>query len=542
MREPVTRRDALRGLAAGAVAGGAGLAACAGGDGPGAAGSDGAGASGPGGASGGARDARDPAGPPRRGGRIRAASLAASTADTLDPAKGALSTDYLRLYMLYSGLTQYDLQLRAQPGLAEELATQDQREWHVRLRRGVQFHDGRPLTSADVVFSLLRHKDPATASKMKTVAEQIETVTATGPLELRITLSGPNADLPAVLADSHFLIVPADTRDFSRGIGTGPFRLREFLPGVRTVVVRNDNYWRDGRPYLDEIELIGIADEMARVNALLSGDVHVINAVNPRSTRRIRESGTHTTLVTPSSLFTSLIVRQDAPQTGNQDFTLAMKYLFDRPTILRALFRGYASIGNDHPVPPGHPYYAADLPQRVHDPERARWHLKRAGLLGLHLPVYASPAAEGSVEMAAMLQLSAAQAGINIAVNRVPTDSYWSSHWMKHPLSFGNSNPRPTLDLLFSTLYKSDAPWNESGWKNARFDELLLAARAEGEEARRRNMYVEMQHLVHEHCGSCIPAFIHFIDGYDRRLGGFQPLPLGGFMGYQFAEHVWFNG
>lgn len=510
MTPPLTRRELLQGLAATGAAGSLLLS-----------------------------DALAAAETPRRGGRIRVASLSSSSADTLDPARGALSTDYVRHYMLYSGLTQLDAQLRPQLALAETFDSTDQRVWRIVLRAGVRFHDGRALSARDVAYSLGRHAIPATGSKVATVAGQFESIEVRGERELRLTLTAPNADLPAMLGTSHFLIIPDGTTDFARGIGTGPFRLRQFRPGVRTLVTRNPEYWRDGRPYLDEIELIGIPDEMSRVNALLSGDVQLIIAVNPRSTRRLRASPRHDMMVTKSGLYTNLIARLDAPRTGNPDFVLAIKHLLDRPTILRALFRGYASIGNDHPIPPGHRYHDPSLPQRPYDPERARFHLKRAGLLGIRLPVYASPAAEGSVEMAAMLQQAASVAGFNIAVNRVPADGYWSNHWMKHPLSFGNINPRPTADLLFSTFFKSTALWNESGWRNPRFDALLLAARTEGREPLRREIYAEMQRLVHDHCGVGIPAFIDNIDGFDRRLRGMRPLPMGGLMGYQFADNVW---
>ncbi len=479
---------------------------------------------------------------PRRGGRLRVAGMASSAADTLDPAKGSMSTDYIRHYMLYSGLTRLRPDLRTELALAESLDTDDRRTWHIRLRRGVRFHDGRPLTAADVVFSLRRHTVAATASKIKAIADQFESIEATGPLEVRLTLRGPNADLPAILAVSHTLIVPDGTIDFSRGIGTGAYRLREFKPGVRTLVQRNPEYWRDGRPWLEEIELIGIPDELSRVNALLSGDVHLTIALDPRSTRRVRESPGHAIQVTESGLYTNLILRQDERPTSSPDLVRAMQYLFDRPTIQRALYRGYATIANDHPIPPSHPYYNPDIPQRQYDPDRARFHLKRAGLLGIRLPLYASPAANQSVEMAAMLQQSATAAGLNLAINRVPSDSYWSSHWFKHPATFGNTNPRPTADLLFSTMFQSNAPWNESAWRNERFDSLVVAARAERDEARRREMYGEMQRLVHEHCGLGIPVFIPMIDGYDRRIRGFGSLPIGGLMGYQFAEHVWWAG
>lgn len=476
---------------------------------------------------------------PRKGGRIRVASVSSSTADTLDPAKASLSTDYARHYMIYSGLTQYDQQLIAQLALAEEIVSRDRTLWTIKLRKGVEFHDGKSLTPADVVYSLLRHKNPATGSKMKTIAEQFVEVRVTGPHELQIRLAGANADLPAILAASHFVIVKDGTTDFRTAIGCGPYKCKEFNPGVRTVGVRNENYWKSGKPYLDEIELIGIADESSRVNALLSGDVQMINAVSPHSTKRIRESSDYAVLETKSGLYTELIMRQDAAPTSNPDFVLALKYLFDRELIRKALFRGYATVANDQPIPPNNRYYLAELPQRPYDPERARFLLNKAGLLGVHLPVYATPAANGSVDMASLLQEAAAKIGLKLAVNRVPADGYWSRHWMKHPLGFGNTNPRPTADLLFSLLFKSDAAWNVSGWKNERFDQLLIAARGEADEAKRKQIYGDMQVLVHEKCGVGIPVFISLVDGYDKRLKGFGSIPIGGLMGYSFADNVW---
>jgi peptide/nickel transport system substrate-binding protein len=478
---------------------------------------------------------------PRRGGRIRVASMSSSTADTLDPAHGALSTDYARLYTLYSGLTQFDSQLRPQLALAEEITHEQRTLWTIRLRKGVLFHDGKPLTAADVVYSLQRHLDPAVASKVKTVAEQFAGIRTIGPLQLQIRLTGPNADLPTLLCDSHFLVVPEGTTDFRRGIGCGPYKLKEFTPGVRTIATRNPDYWKNGRPWLDEVEIIGIPEESARVNALLSGDVHIVNALNPRSTRRIEASGTHAVLPTPSGLFTDLIIKQTMAPTQNPDFRRALQLLFDRELIKKAMFRGYGTVANDHPVPPWHPYYNAELPQRGYDPEQARFLLKRAGLLGVRLPVYASTAAEGSVDMASLLQESAGSIGLHLAVNRVPSDGYWSNHWMKHPLCFGNNNPRPTPDMLFTQLFRSDAPWNESGWKNERFDQLLQLARG-ADEAQRKQMYGEMQALVHEHCGLAIPMFITLLDGYDKRVRGYGSIPTGGLMGYQFADNVWLDG
>ena len=186
------------------------------------------------------------------------------------------------------------------------------------LRKGVTFHDGKPLTPADVVYSISRHKDPATASKAKVLADQIDTVKATGPNEVTFVLTSPNADLPVILGTYHFHIVKEGTTDFNAGIGTGPYKLKEFKPGVRSIVVRNDNYWKPNRPYLDEIEFVGITDESARVNALLSGHVDLVapstrgrsSASRTRaSTRSSRPSRSRT----PTSSCASIAARAATP-------------------------------------------------------------------------------------------------------------------------------------------------------------------------------------------------------------------------------------
>jgi peptide/nickel transport system substrate-binding protein len=475
------------------------------------------------------------------GGRIRVAGSSSSTADTLDPAKGSSSTDYVRHYMFYNGLTRFDSHMVPQLELAERIETTDATLWVISLRKEVTFHNGKALTAADVVFSLLRHKDPITGSKVLPLASQFAEVKANGTHEVQIQLSGPNAELPSVLAISHMLIVPEGTSDFSQGIGTGPFKAKEFKPGVRSIGVRNTNYWKPGLPYLDEIEFIAIADEPSRINALLSGDVHIVNEVNPRSTVRIKASTKHRVVDSPSGNYTDLIIRQDQLPGKSPEFTEAMKLLLDREQIKSAIFRGFARVGNDHPIAPGARFYNADLPQRAYDPEKAKFLLKKAGMESISMPLMCSPAATGSVDIAVLLQQSAKEAGLKLDVNRLPSDGYWSNHWAKHPLSFGNINPRPNADMLFSQFFQSTAPWNESGWKNDQFDQLLVQARGETDEAKRGKMYADMQTLVHEHSGIGVPVFISNIDGADQRVKGYSTNPLGGFMGYMFAEQIWLD-
>lgn len=477
---------------------------------------------------------------PKRGGRIRVAGATAAATDTLDPAKQSNQTDYSRGSMLYNGLTSLDGSLTPQPALAESFTTQDAKTWVFTLRKGVVFHDGKALSPADVVFSILRHKDPATASKAKVLADQIESVRASGPNEVTMVLSAPNADLPVILGTFHFCIVKDGTTDFNTGIGTGPYKLKEFKPGVRSLVVRNEAYWKPGKPYLDEIEFVGIGDETARVNALLSGGMDLVASVNPRSVARVKGTPGYAIFTTQSGQYSDLIMRKDMGPGMSPDFAMAMKYLFDREQMKKTIALDYAVLGNDQPIDPTNRFHFKDLPQRSFDLDKAKFHLQKSGVTG-KIPMVVSPAAMYSVEIALLLQQAGQRIGLDIDVKRMPADGYWSNHWLNSPVGFGNVNPRPSADTILTQFFKSDAAWNESRWKSEKFDQLLLASRAETDLPKRKQMYADMQTMIHNDAGIGIPLFLASIDGHSTKLKGLSPIPLGGLMGYSFAEHVWLD-
>lgn len=478
---------------------------------------------------------------PKRGGKARISGYSASTTDTLDPAKGSNSTDYSRHTMFYNGLTFLDESLTPQLELAESIENDKATVWTVKLRKDVRFHDGSPLTAQDVVYSLGRHKDPGVGSKAKALADQMAEVKATGPNEVQIRLGAPNADLPVIFGVSHFMIIKDGTTDFRTANGTGPYKCKEFDPGVRSVAVRNGEYFRNGKPYLDEIEFFGIVDASARVNALLSGDVTAVMSVPPTSARQITSTPGLKLFETKSGTYTDLVMRTDSSPASNPDFVMAMKYMFDRQQIKSTVLRNFGVVANDQPIDPTNRYFNPDLPQRPYDPDKAKFHLGKAGISGGNFAVTVSPAATNSEAMGAMLQQSAKAVGLNLDLRRVPSDGYWTNQWMKQPLGYGSINARPSADLVFSLFFKSDAAWNESGWKNEQFDQMVVAARAEPDDSKRKKMYGDMQVIVHEKCGIGIPVFNSSIDAHTDKLKGLRPIPLGNFMGFNFAEHIWLD-
>jgi len=478
---------------------------------------------------------------PKMGGKLRVAGNASSTADTLDPSQVRSSTDYVRIRMFFNTLTVMDENMSPQPELAESVTSADAITWIIKLKPDVEFHDGKTLGAADVVYSLKRHQNPDLASRAASLMAQFAEIEATGPLEVTAVLSAPNADIPALFTGHNFAIVQDGAEDFAKPVGTGPFTCETFEPGGRAVGRKFANYFKEGRPYLDEIEHFAIADDNARLNALMSGDIQLANAFKPNTAQVLEANPATGLLVTNSGNYTDLILRVDQAPGNNPDFVLGMKYLLNRQQMVDAVLRGYGELANDTPLSPSSKYYNAEIPQRAYDPEKARFHLEKAGVMGQSIEMVTADAAGQSVDMGVILQQSAQEIGFDLRINKVPSDGYWSNYWFKVPISWGNVLPRPTADILFSEFYKSDAAWNESGWNDERFDKLLLEARKEQDESLRKQMYGEMQQLIHDHCGTAIPAFQANLDGYRQELKGLKAMPIGPMMGYNFAESVWLD-
>jgi peptide/nickel transport system substrate-binding protein len=478
---------------------------------------------------------------PLKGGHLRAAGWSSSTADTLDPAKASLSTDYVRCCAFYNRLTFLDEAGVPQMELADSIESDDARTWHVKLKPGVSFHNGKTLSAADVVYSMQRHLDPAVGSKSNSIAKQMIEISAVDDLTVKFVLEAANADLPTILSLHHFMILADGTTDFSTPNGTGGFICEVFEPGVKSIARKNPNYFKGDSVHLDSFEYFAIPDNNARVNAVLSGDIQLAASVNPRSLRQLEGHKNVVTSVTTSGNYTNLNIRLDLDPGSRDGLVEGMKYLVNREAITKSVLRGLATIGNDQPVSAANRYHNPNLKARAFDPERARAAFEKAGLLGQPVSVVASDAAGSSIDMAMVLQQAGAEIGMKFDVQRVPADGYWSNYWLKAPVHFGNINPRPTPDILFSLLYASNAPWNESQYKSDKFDSMLVEARGALDDDKRKAIYWEMQEMVANEAGTIIPAYISNVDAVSSKVRGLTANPLGGQMGYAFAEYVWLD-
>ncbi len=203
-----------------------------------------------------------------------------------------------------------------------------------------------------------------------------------------------------------------------------------------------------------------------------------------------------------------------APFDSN-DVRLALKYGIDRDQIMQKILRGHGTIGNDHPIGPTLPYWA-DLEQRQYDPDKAKHHLKKAGLDSLKVSLSTADAAfPGAVDMAILYKEHLDKRGIELTVVREPNDGYWSNVWLVKPFVVVAWGARPTPDVMFSLAYAADASWNESHYAGERFNEVMKQARAELDDAKRTEMYREMQQIYRDDGGTVVPFFRNYV--YARR-------------------------
>ena len=231
----------------------------------------------------------------------------------------------------------------------------------------------------------------------------------------------------------------------------------------------------------------------------------------------------------------------DTPPYDNNDVRLALKYAIDREQLVEKVLNNTGSVGNDHPISPANAYFNTELPQRVYDPDKARFHLEKAGMTDLTVELSTSEAIwEGAVDAAIIYSETAARAGITLKVNKVPNDGYWSNVWLKHPFSASYWSGRPTEDWMFTMAYSAEASWNESRWKHPRFNELLRAARGELDENKAREMYWEMQQLCRDEGGSVIPVFADHLIAYSTKLGHGVIAGNWELDGFHLIERWWF--
>jgi peptide/nickel transport system substrate-binding protein len=468
----------------------------------------------------------------KRGGTFRLAVSGGST-DFIDGQHIVAKSDIARLMTGWDGLAYFDENYRIRLSLAEELEAEKANQYLIRVRDGVEFHNGKTLTIDDVIYSIRRTKN----KKLKLFgnagfgAIDLKRIKKLDSRTARLTLSRPDVTLLEAFAQYFQGIVPVGYQPNAVGkgplrfIGTGPFKVKSFTPGRESVHVRNENYWRTGQPYFDEVRIINFPDDAAKVNALLSGQIDAMTDVPFAQVPVVRRRSNLKIYTAQTGAWTPLCMRVDTAPFNDVRVRRAMRLLINRPQVVQQGLSGFGRVGNDI-YSPFDPAYAGDeFPQRRYDPQQARSLLKAAGREGLSVELITSPADTGMVEGATIFAQNARAGGVNVTVKNVDGGTIYGDQYLKWPFSADYWGTRNYLQQVASGVLKN-APFNETHWDAypgyKRFESLYRQALATVDEKKRAQIIKDMQRMEYQDGGLIIWGFKNLTDAYSTKIGGFK--------------------
>ncbi len=465
---------------------------------------------------------------------------------TLDPMLAGLSQGQAPYGELtYDNATMYWYDGEVTPWAVESWSsTDDLSQYTLKVRDGITFHSGDALTSADIKFTLDRIRAEDSASPLKGQISYIDTIDTPDDSTVVLNLGAPNAFLLGDLTDYHARIVRngvANDALTDAAHGSGPYTLEEHNPTERTVFHKYPDYWREGRPYADQIIFFYMPEQVTRTEALKTGAIDVVPAPiistlgsfagNPEI--RIAETPSAGVIVIDMhTAYSHLQGDEDnwAKFQGLSDSIFAdknlrkaMQYAVDRNFIVDAVQFGRGSPANDHPVGVNDQYYWDAQPIVTQDIGKAKEYLAAAGYPD-GVDVVLNTATIGQMQETALaFKESVAAAGINVEVTSHDASTYWEAQWMSPCCPFVTSQwgARPA-NAAIDVQLRSSTVWNESFYNNPRLDELLDLAASSPDLDERKAYFQEMQEILIEDVPVLYLMYTPVIIAHRDNVGGVQ--------------------
>jgi peptide/nickel transport system substrate-binding protein len=470
----------------------------------------------------------------KNGGRFRVGLGGGSSKDTIDAHQLLSGIDGARLANLYDKLFDYSAEFKVEPVLAESAEpnrTADQ--WTVRIREGVEFHNGKTMTADDIIFSVRRMLDPKVASPAASRLPPVNPKTGLVKVDdrtVRFELDSPFALFQESFTEDMVMMVP-EGYDPAKPVGSGPFVYKSFDPGRQSVFTRNRNYWR-GPPRLDEVVILDYGDDSARVNALLSGQLDAIGDVPFAQIPVVEGNDNLQMLIAESGFWRPITMRVDVPPFDDVRVRQALRLIADRPQMIEQALAGQGRLGNDV-WGIDDPCYHSDLPQREQDLDQAKSLLKQAGQENLSLELVTSQIRNGVVEMSEVFAEQARAAGVNIKVNKVEPGVFFGDQYIKWPFAVDYWPPNGFFDQTRASS-RPDSIWNETHFDDKEFNDLYDQAVRELDEDKRCEIAYQMQEIQYERGGYIIWGFGNLVDAYSTKFTGLKPSRASNLGSYSF--------
>ncbi|MEO6511887.1 MAG: ABC transporter substrate-binding protein [Nocardioides sp.] len=481
-------------------------------------------------------------GTPVKGGTLRIGVFGGNPAETLNPQVAVSIADNMRLYNLFEPLFAAGPDGSLTPKLATDAVSNDKADvWMFHLRKGVTWHDGKPFTADDVVFTIKNSWGAPTNYFNACLANIVDfgNVAKLDAFTVKVPLKLPIADFPSVTAFPNLYIIQDGTTDFTLGVGTGPFALQSFKPGSSSTFTANANHWREGGVHVDELIInSSFQTEESRFNALLAGDLDIVPQALPSLAAANASDGRIVLGHQPGPAMLPMIMRVDKGSLSNPQIRQALKMIPDREVFVSNVYNGYASATNDAPGRTDK-YWAEDLVQ-PQDLEQAKSLLKAAGAENFEVELRTSTVVAGMNETATLFKQQAKGAGVNVNLKTYTPATYYSAEAGVFDRDFCldfAAQGMNSLALFYMTWMLPGAPYNQSFYGGDEADKtLMLDAMGETDEAAAADKWHAVQEGQVKDGPYIIPAAQNWLDAYGENVRGVQTTTAYTCNGYDFAS------
>lgn len=466
-------------------------------------------------------------GTPRRGGHITMGLGGGGNTDVADPGLPGAQVTTCANNSVWEQLTQIDGDFKFGNVLAESVEpNKDATEWTIRLRQGVEFHNGKTVGADDVIFTLNRILDPRNGLVGQLQVGPIDSMRKLDARTVRVKMKQPYSVFDVAIGDGSVCGIVPEGFSRSHPIGTGPFKMTKFVPGRIVELERFPNYWGGHeQPYLDGITIQVINDDSARMNAFLTGQVDVVNLVPSAQIPLVQRNNNLKLLISKNSFANYYGMNVEHAPFNDVRVRQALKLSLDRNQIVKNALAGYGSPGNDvfSPYDP-----ASDRSLvRKQDLEQAKALLKQAGYDGTPVQLTVSQLSTGVVEAATVIAQQAAAAGFKIKVNQVDSGTLLGSNALKWPFSV-NGIPGLSYPTSAALSNVKGAPLNIGHWSDSRYTSLYDQLVATTDRAKRAELVKQMQKLDFDEGPNLIPFFGNSVDAYSAKISGWPKQDLTG--------------
>ncbi len=473
-------------------------------------------------------------GAPRKGGVLKIAANA--NPSSLDPTTGGAGSDHTMLFPMYDTLTEWDYEtLKPKPGLAESWTFADPQTLVLNIRAGVTFHDGTPLDAEAVKFNLDRNKTDQ-RSNLKADLVTVASVEITGPQQVTLKLSQPDAALPGILSDrAGMMVSPTAVKTNGnidrKPVGAGAYSFVSWTDNEKLIVKRYDKYWRAGERHLDGIEFSIIPEVATGVRSVVAGQNDLAYALPARQKAVLARASSVKQTTGPTVYCQQIYYNWGKPPFDDIRIRKALNFALDRETFVKATLEGVGEPAYMN-LPSSHWAYDAETAKLYrYDPDKARALLKEANVpqgFVLDLVGYTD---QDSIRREEIIIEQLAKVGLKAQFTNGSIAEMSAAFFGKDKKGAGLLSAwtgRPDPSLTYTLMYSKDSYFNAARADvPAELPDALKATRLTENIEERKKAFAKVQRIVMENALVCPLAFQFELDAHAGKVKGFKPNLLG---------------